>query len=159
MEYEASAGTDSGVSASDSTTQPKWLVLDDYTVGGSPDEWARKVAAAVEAYNADFIVAEKNYGGENVMTVMQHEMPSMPIRRSWATGNKQYRADPVAQLYQQDRVHHTKGLRDLEREMIAWAPDMKYLDSPHRMDALVWALTEMSANERRPDYSDWAVAF
>jgi len=75
-----------------------------------------------------------------VGTVMRQEMPDAPIRLVRATRGKRVRAEPVAALYERGLVHHVGSLAKLEDQMCDWVPGGK---SPDRLDALVWALTEL----------------
>ncbi|PKQ08612.1 MAG: ATP-binding protein [Alphaproteobacteria bacterium HGW-Alphaproteobacteria-12] len=116
-------------------------VLDDRSMGGlSPLAWAKRVAGCFRAHEADRIVAEANQGGDMVEAVMRQEMPDAPIRLVRATRGKSLRAEPVAALYERGFVHHVGAFAKLEDQMCDWVPGGK---SPDRLDALVWALTEL----------------
>ena len=122
-------------------------VLADRSGRYSPDGWAR---AAVELYHeldADRIVAETNYGGEMVRFTLRTVDPDVPYRAVSATRGKRLRAEPIAALYEQGRVHHVGGFPALEDQMCNWTPDGGER-SPDRMDALVWALTELLSRKR-----------
>ena len=116
-------------------------VLDDRSMGRlSPLAWAKRVAGCYRAHEADRIVAEANMGGDMVGTVMRQEMPEAPIRLVRATRGKRVRAEPIAALYERGLVHHVGAFAKLEDQMCDWVPGAK---SPDRLDALVWALTEL----------------
>ena len=116
-------------------------VIDDRSMGRlSPLAWAKRVAGCFRAHQADRIVAEANNGGEMVAQVMRQEMPEAPIRLVHATRGKRLRAEPVAALYERGLVHHVGAFAKLEDQMCDWTPGAK---SPDRLDALVWALTEL----------------
>ncbi|WP_041535847.1 DNA-packaging protein [Parvibaculum lavamentivorans] len=116
-------------------------VLDDRSMGGlSPLAWAKRVAGCYRAHEADRIVAESNQGGEMVGSVMRQEMPDAPIRLVRATRGKAVRAEPIAALYERGLVHHVGAFAKLEDQLCDWVPGGK---SPDRLDALVWALTEL----------------
>ncbi|MBX3509247.1 MAG: DNA-packaging protein [Parvibaculum sp.] len=116
-------------------------VLDDRSMGRlSPLAWAKRVAGCFRAHEADRIVAEANQGGEMVESVMRQELPLAPIRLVRATRGKVARAEPVAALYERGLVHHVGAFAKLEDQMCDWTPGQK---SPDRLDALVWALTEL----------------
>jgi len=117
-------------------------VLADMSMHGSPDEWGRQVSAAFDLFEADLVVAEKNFGGEMVRTVLQTVRRNLPIRLVTASRGKTVRAEPVAALYEQGRVHHVGVFDRLERQMTEWV-DGAGMDSPDRLDALVWAFTEL----------------
>ncbi|MDQ0395187.1 DNA-packaging protein [Labrys monachus] len=129
----------------------KAYILADRTVKLSPDGWGKAVIAAFDQYKADKIVVEKNYGGEMCQHVIQTARKSAPIKLITATRGKAVRAEPVAALYEQGKVHHVvpigsfdNPLADLEEEMrLTNTSGYQGPGSPNRMDALVWALTEL----------------
>ena len=131
-------------------------VLEDATVGAaSPDRWARSAIAAMGRHGADRLVAEVNQGGQLVETVIRTVDPTVPFRAVHATRGKAARAEPVAALYEQGRVHHVRGLGALEDQMCRMTVRGYHgKGSPDRVDALVWALTELilepAAKWRRP---------
>lgn len=116
-------------------------VLDDRSMGRlSPLAWAKRVAGCVRANGADRIVAEANQGGEMVESVMRQEMPNAAIRLVRATRGKRIRAEPIAALYERGLVHHVGAFAKLEDQMCDWVLGAR---SPDRLDALVWALTDL----------------
>ncbi len=121
------------------------FVLEDATVtAASPLAWAHAAVAAKDRHNADRLVAEVNQGGDLVQTVLNQIDPMLPFRAVRAQKGKAARAEPVAALYEQGRVHHCRGLGDLEDQMCRMTTrgyDGK--GSPDRLDALVWAITEL----------------
>lgn len=118
-------------------------VLADYTVSGGPETWAAQTVRAFDAFGAEMIVAEKNYGGAMVKSTLQTARRGLPVKLVSASVGKRVRAQPCAILYDQRRVHHVgHRLGDLEKQMTTWVPDAG-MASPDRMDALVWALTEL----------------
>jgi phage terminase large subunit-like protein len=120
-------------------------VLGDLTLKpAAPLQWARRAVAAFRAHGADCIVAEANQGGEMVKAVLTQVDAAVPVRLVHATRGKWVRAEPVAALYAQGRVLHAEGLTALEDEMCAFGADgMSEGHSPDRVDALVWAVTEL----------------
>nr|WP_279347278.1 terminase family protein [Govania unica] len=121
-------------------------VLADLTVkGATPLEWARAAVAAYADYGADRLVAEVNNGGELVAAVLRQVDPTVSYRAVRASRGKAARAEPVAALYEQGRVHHMGSFPALEDQMCcfvageAWAGE----GSPDRVDALVWAVTDL----------------
>ena len=132
------------------------VVLEDASVtGASPDEWARAAIAAMDRHKADRLVAEVNQGGDLVEQLIRQIDPLVPFRSVHATRGKMVRAEPVAALYEQGRVSHLGGLSRLETQMCQMTRG-GYLGrgSPDRLDALVWALTDLvvepSGSFRRP---------
>jgi len=117
-------------------------VLDDATVQGArPAQWARATVALYHARAADRVVAEVNQGGAMVEAVLREIDPDVSFRAVHATRGKQARAEPVAALYEQGRVSHAGTFPDLEDEMCtAVSGGAK---SPDRLDALVWAVTDL----------------
>ena len=126
-------------------------VLADASLQASPDGWARAAVAAYRANNADRIVAEVNNGGEMVQLTIRTVDPAVSYKAVHASRGKRTRAEPVAALYEQGRVHHIGAFAKLEDEMCTWSA-LENDPSPNRMDALVWALSELmlSGNARRP---------
>lgn len=125
----------------------KAYVLADHTIkGASPEGWARAVAAAVEAWGADRVVAEDNQGGNMVESTLRAADLAMPVKRVHASRGKSARAEPVAALYEAKRAFHVGGLPELEDEMCGLVVGGGYEGpgrSPDRADALVWAMTEL----------------
>lgn len=116
-------------------------ILDDLTCHLSPDGWAKKVDYAFHKWQADRVVCEVNNGGELVTTVLKTVNPGLPILAVHAARGKLTRAEPVAALYEQGRIHHAGTFPKLEDELTSWVPGES--DSPDRLDALVWAITEL----------------
>ena len=122
--------------------QMNYYVLDDKSLKDSPDGWARVAVKAYQDFKADKIVAETNNGGDMVVLLMQQVDRSVSVKKVTATRGKQLRAEPISALYEQGRVHHIGYFAELEQQMCEWTPLSK--DSPDRLDALVWALTELN---------------
>ena len=128
------------------------VVLEDRTLKpAAPLDWARRAVAAYEAHGADAIVAEVNQGGDLVQSVIAQVDASVPVRPVRANRGKWLRAEPVAALYGRGLVSHVDGLTALEDEMCAFGADGRSDGhSPDRVDALVWAVTELLLNDARP---------
>ncbi|MGV3490722.1 MAG: DNA-packaging protein [Devosia sp.] len=128
------------------------VVLADLSFGPArPEEWARRAVAAFHEFGADCIVAETNQGGDMVKAVIAQEDADVPVRGVSARRGKWLRAEPVAALYANDRVAHRAGLTALEDEMCAFGADgLADGHSPDRVDALVWALTELMLGAGEP---------
>lgn len=123
---------------------PHGFVLDDLSLRGSPNDWAKAAVKAYHDYEADIIVAEKNNGGDMVAAVIQGVDPNVPVKLVHASRGKTKRAEPVANLYSQHRVHHVGMFPVLEDQMVGWDPkDPDPSWSPDHMDALVWGITEL----------------
>ena len=119
-----------------------FLVLDDLTGRYSPDIWAKKAIAAYKRWNADKIVAEKNYGGDMVRANFRNQDDMVPVKEVTSRRGKAIRAEPIVGLYEQKRVKHIGNLSDLEDEQMRWVPGVG--DSPNRIDALVHGMVELS---------------
>lgn len=125
------------------------FVLDDRTqVRGGPAAWSQASVDAYHDWEADKIVVETNNGGEMCEMVIHAADDSVPVKRITASRGKRTRAEPVSILYVRDEEHdreekirHVGVLPDLEDEMTTWTPEE---ESPNRMDAAVWALTELA---------------
>lgn len=120
-------------------------VIEDATVQGvSPDAWARTALAAMARHKGDRLVAEVNQGGDMVKSVIRAIDAIAPVRTVHASHSKQTRAEPVAALYEQGRVFHVRGLAALEDQMVKMTTQgFQGRGSPDRVDALVWALTDL----------------
>ncbi len=126
-------------------------VLDDGSLKGSPNEWASGAVTLFHKYHADRIVAEINNGGDMVEYTIRTIEKAIPYKKLHASRGKQTRAEPVAALYEQGNVHHVGVFPDLEDQMCNWVPGDA--DSPDRMDALVWALTELMVEDTGDPYA------
>ncbi|MBO6719143.1 MAG: DNA-packaging protein [Rhizobiaceae bacterium] len=148
-----------GIVVAGKTEDGNAVVLADGTVAAaSPSEWAAKAVSLYHRYKADCIVAEVNQGGDMVATVVRMVDPDVPVKPVRATRGKWVRAEPVAALYEQGRVRHAARLPELEDEMCDFGPDgLSGGRSPDRVDALVWAITDLLiAGRGRPRVRDFA---
>lgn len=118
------------------------LILDDLSCRETPLGWAKVAIAAYRGKRADRIVAEVNNGGDLVIGNIRAVDPNVSVRSVRASRGKYIRAEPVAALYEQGRVHHIGVFEELETQMCGWTPQSNER-SPDRMDALVWAVTEL----------------
>lgn len=142
-------------------------VLEDRSTVASPNEWALEVVAAYKRWKADRVIAELNLGGALVEMLLRTVDRSIPYRAVKAARGKQVRAEPVAALYEQGRVHHVGELVELEDQLVMWDPSAvpermhrhqvresgakgpmqaatgRARTSSDRLDALVWALTDL----------------
>ena len=123
-------------------------VLADYTIKPAPPKaWAMKVSELFHHLKADRVVAEINQGGEMVETVLRTIDPLIPVTTVRATRAKWLRAEPVAALYEQGRVRHAGSFPALEDEMCSFGRNgLSEGHSPDRVDALVWAISELMLN-------------
>ncbi|WP_204362770.1 DNA-packaging protein [Litorivita pollutaquae] len=134
----------------------KAYVLEDASIGAAtPTRWATAAITAMEKWGAERLVAEVNQGGDLVESVIRQVDPLVPLKKVHASRGKVARAEPVSALYEQGRVKHLRGLGALEDQMCRMtAQGYEGKNSPDRVDALVWALTELmilpAAKWRRP---------
>jgi len=123
----------------------EYYVLEDATGKYSPDQWARKAINCYYDWGADRIVAEVNNGGDLVERLLRGMDLNIPYRSVRATRGKLIRAEPIAALYEQRRVHHIGYFPELESQMCSYLGETK--PSPDRLDALVWGLSELSKSK------------
>ena len=132
---------------------PHFYILDDLSLSASPDTWARALVMGYLKHQADRIIGEVNNGGDLIETTIRHvEIEGKPVGRNasykavHATRGKVIRAEPISALYEQDRCHHVGAFPILEDQLCDWDPTTS-TKSPDRLDALVWALTELSEGD------------
>lgn len=121
-------------------------ILADLSVRDTPDSWARRAIEAFRYFNADRMVAEANNGGDLVEAVLRTVDPNIPYKKVHASRGKRIRAEPIAALYEQGRVHHFGEFIKLEDQMCSFVPESD--ESPDHLDAMVWALTELMLGGR-----------
>lgn len=134
-------------------------VLADKSGRYSPEQWRAVALEAYDDYQADAVVAEVNFGADMVASVLRggdRRVPFVPVH---ASRGKDVRATPVLGLYEQARVLHVGTFADLEQQMTSWVPPGRFDEegdaiepsdySPDRMDALVWAVTELALKPAR----------
>jgi len=127
-----------------------FYVLEDLSGRYSADKWGRMAIKAFYEWEADRIVAEVNNGGDLVERLLRSIDSDIPYRSVHATRGKLVRAEPIAALYEQGRVHHVGMFPELEAQMCSYVGDIK--TSPDRLDALVWGMTELSKSRGRVDW-------
>jgi phage terminase large subunit-like protein len=124
-------------------------ILGDYTLRGTPSQWAHKAIELYHEYEADRIVAEVNQGGLMVKQTIHGEDETIPYKAVRASRGKYARAEPISALYERGVVYHVRDsegpLAELETQMRTWEP-LGSIGSPDRLDAMVWALTDLMLN-------------
>ncbi|AIT07580.1 ATP-binding protein [Sphingomonas taxi] len=149
---DAGAGDACGIVAVGRDGDGLAYVLEDASVtAASPEGWARAVAACAARHRADRVVAEANQGGTMVRSVLLAADVALPVTLVHASRGKVARAEPVATLYERDRVRHCGRFAALEDEMCGLVAGGGYHGtgrSPDRADALVWALSELMLGRR-----------
>jgi phage terminase large subunit-like protein len=129
-------------------------VMEDASGRFSADQWARRAVNLYERCNADRIVAEVNNGGDLVALTIRTVSDRAAFKAVSASKGKRIRAEPVSALYEQGRVKHVGGFPILEDQMCNWVPTGAD-HSPDRLDALVWAITELALADRTTGLIDW----
>lgn len=143
----SSNGDEAGIITAGRKGEDYYTLADD-SLQGSPDAWARAVVTAYHRHKANLIVAEKNNGGEMVEAVIKQVDNTVPVKLVHASRGKATRAEPVAAIGEQGRDHHVGAFPALEDELCLWMPGDA---SPNRLDAKVWAITELL------DSSGWLI--
>jgi len=140
----STGGDEAGIIAGGIDANGHGYTLEDNTTRGSPATWARVALDTYARLEADFIIAEKNNGGEMIEATLRsvlkpgEAMP--PVKLVWASRGKQTRADPIAALDESGKLHMVGTHTALEDELTTWVPGMT---SPNRMDAYVWLWSEL----------------
>lgn len=132
------------------------IVLEDASLKGSPGEWARRAVSLYRSWGADGIVIEVNQGGDMVAHTLRTVDPNVNIIEVRASRGKHVRAEPIAALYEQGKVAHVGSFPELEAQMTQMTTaGYEGAGSPDRVDALVWAMTELfpGMTDRQPDLS------
>lgn len=143
-------GDDIGIIVAGLGVDGRAYVLEDATCNMSPEGWARRAVDLYKRYDADRIIAERNYGGAMVQAIINTVDRQASFKEVTATRGKVIRAEPIAALYEQGKVSHVGDFPDLEDQMSNFTPSGYVGDgSPDRADALVWALTELMLGKTR----------
>lgn len=116
-------------------------VLADLTCHAAPHKWAKRVVAAYDKFQADRVIAEVNNGGDMVGATIHAVRAGIPYTAVNASRGKRKRAEPVAALWEQGRMHFVSHCPELEDELTTWTQDAKW--SPNRLDALVWGCSAL----------------
>ena len=137
------AGDSTGIVAAGVDAAGEIYVLADRTLRCDPVSWCREVVKLYRELDADRVVGEVNNGGDLIECLLRQVDPAVSYREVRATRGKIVRAEPVAALYEKGKVHHVGIFPELEEEMTGFDP-LVSTKSPDRMDALVWAVTELA---------------
>jgi phage terminase large subunit-like protein len=140
------ASNETGIIIAGVSANGHGYVLADRSLRASPHSWASVTVTAYDEFEADRVVAEINQGGQMVEQTIRTVDKRVSYKGIHASRGKQVRAEPVAALYEQGKVHHVGTLADLEDQLCQWTPGD---DSPDRLDALVWAITELMLGKER----------
>jgi phage terminase large subunit-like protein len=140
---------------------PRYVVLADMSLKGSPNEWSRRTVAGFDLWKADLVVAETNFGGDIVVSVLQQSAPNLPVVKIHASRGKVVRAEPVGQAYERGDVVHLRPMPELEQQMTQMSTQHGYMGSgsPDRVDALCHGMNFlMSGAQPAPSYGAGSVA-
>jgi phage terminase large subunit-like protein len=142
-------GAECGIVAAAVGSDGRYYVLADGTLRGRPEAWADAAIALWAAFDCDRIVAEVNNGGDMIEAVIRSRRRDVPMRQVHASRGKITRAEPISLLYERGLVSHVGSFPELEDQMCTYDPMMigGKVVSPDRMDALVWALTDLSQRD------------
>lgn len=143
---------ETGIVAAARSRAGNYYILEDASMKGSPREWATRAMNLAEKYRASAIVYETNQGGDMVAETLKTVNRTFPLKGVRASRGKYARAEPIASLYEKGSVYHIEGLNKLEAQLCEYNPDL-YKGSPDRLDALVWALHELSARGEMKIYT------
>lgn len=144
------ASDETGIIVCGSDAGGHGYVLGDYSFKGSPLDWASKAVSVFDEWKADTILVEVNQGGDMVSAVLKQIRHSLPIREVRAHVGKRLRAEPVAAMYEQGRIHHIGEFPQLEDQMTIWTPNDP--DSPDRIDAMVQGFSDLLGTQNVTNY-------
>ena len=134
---------ETGIVVAGKDKEGKYYILEDASGRYSPKIWAELAISLFEKHKADLIVAENNNGGQLVEYTLRTKSDDIPFKSVFASRGKRTRAEPIASLYEQKKVHHVGLHNQLEDQLCNWEA-MSGDPSPDRLDAMVWALSELS---------------
>jgi len=143
---DAEGNDEQGIVVAGQGVDGNYYVLDDRSCKLSPQGWASRAVAAYHEYKADKLIAEKNFGGDMVEAIIKQVDNKANFKMVTASRGKVQRAEPIAALYEQGKVKHVKGLEKLEAQLTNWTSSDG--TSPDRLDAMVWALTELALGKK-----------
>lgn len=144
-------GDDVGITVQGKGIDGQGYLLEDLTVNASPAVWARLAVGAYHKWGADLIVAERNFGGAMVEHTIRSADPNVNYKEVVASRGKSIRAEPVASLYEQGKIHHVGSFAELETQMTQMTTNgFTGKGSPDRLDAAVWGFTELMLDDLLP---------
>jgi len=136
---------ETGMIVAGKDSEGKFYVLHDASARYTPSAWSEKAIMLFNQYQCDKIIAEVNNGGQLVEHTLRTQSENVPYKSVHASRGKRTRAEPIASLYEQGKVHHVGNFQRLENQLCNWEATSGE-PSPDRLDALVWALTELSGS-------------
>ena len=146
---------DTGIIAAGKSKEGHFYIFGDYTCHLTPQGWGEAVLTAYHKHEANMVIGETNQGGEMVQHTLKTIDPKIPFKAVHSSRGKSIRAEPVSALYEQGKVHHFGTFPELEDELCEWTPGA---DSPDRLDALVFALTELEGKTPLENFSLSSIA-
>jgi len=136
---------ETGIIVAGKDSEGEFYVLNDSSARYTPSAWSEKAIMLFNQYQCDKIIAEVNNGGQLVEHTLRTQSENVPYKSVHASRGKRTRAEPIASLYEQGKVHHVGNLERLENQLCNWEANSGD-PSPDRLDALVWALSELSGS-------------
>ncbi len=141
---------ETGIVVAGCDTSGHGYLIADHSMRGSPLDWATRAVELFDRHKADSILVEVNQGGDMVSAVLKQVRPILPIREIRAHVGKKLRAEPVAAMYEQGRIHHVGQYAKLEDQMTTWTPADP--TSPDRLDAMVQAFSDLLGTSSISNY-------
>ena len=133
---------ETGIVVAGATPDGHYYILEDATMRGTPENWARKAVEMYKKWKCDRVIGEANNGGDMIEALLRQVDPTIPYRKVHASRGKRVRAEPVSALSEQLRLHFVgSNFSQLEDQLVTWEPDSD--NSPDRMDAMVWAVSDL----------------
>jgi Uncharacterized conserved protein len=140
---------DTGIVGAGMDGRGHYYILGDYTIHEIPQKWGEAAITAYHKHQANMIVGETNNGGEMVEHTIKTIDQNIPFKAVHASRGKAIRAEPVSALYEQGKVHHFGTFPELEDQCCEWVPGAD--KSPDRVDALVWAISQLIRSEEQSE--------
>lgn len=161
QETAISEGTaETGIIVAGLGVDGRGYVLDDQTCTLSPNGWARRAVSAFDLYSADAIVVETNQGGDMVKMAVKSVRDTVPVVEVHASRGKVTRAEPIAALYEQGKISHVGTFAELEDQQVLFTPlGIAGETTGDRVDALVWALSQLFPSIIAKQEVDWTASF
>ena len=136
---------ETGIVVAGATPDGHYYILEDASMRGTPEKWAQRAVEMYRKWKCDRVIGEANNGGDMIEALLRQVDPSIPYRKVHASRGKKVRAEPISALSEQLRLHMVgSDFALLEDQLVTWEPDSD--SSPDRMDAMVWAVTDLMGN-------------
>ena len=133
---------ETGIVVAGATPDGHYYILEDASMRGTPEKWAQRAVEMYRKWKCDRVIGEANNGGDMIEALLRQVDSSIPYRKVIATRGKRVRAEPVSALSEQIRLHMVgNNFAQLEDQLVTWEPDSD--KSPDRMDAMVWAVSDL----------------